>query len=211
MHDVVVEVYSQGKAHEVKFGELFQNQRVLICNIIRPEERVTHHYINHLAEQRAVYQSHNIEIVLLSSTPWGAACLDTFFPEFKIVLDRKQEFLNYLANNQHKTNTAHWLSRFWQYQVLINNNSIEHFTEQPTENRMADVKKHLNKEQFKYLLTADNGRGIYLLRQYFKEDESLVFERELLFWISNEWSLYNLLFFYHVWPNRSLQQYLKII
>lgn len=208
MNDILLESFSRGKAHTITCGELFHSRRILLSSIIRPIEYVTHHYVRYLDQLKEKYQSHGIDIVLITTQPWGAACLDTYFPNFEIILDRNFNFLSWLASKQNKQRDLQWLGRLWQYQALFNHGELEHFTEQPTENRMEDVKTNLRSDTFKYLLTADNGRGVYLLRQFFNEDEELVFDRECFFEFGNEWTLYNLLFFYHLWPNRSLNAYL---
>jgi hypothetical protein len=208
MNDILLESFSQGKAHTITCGELFHSRRVLFASITRPVEPVTHHYVKYLQGLRAFYQKHNIEVILITAQPFAVAALDTYFPETEILLDRKLELMSWLAEQKNKQRNLKWLGRFWHYQALFGPDGLEHFTEQPTENRIADVKRNLGSKEFKYLLTTDRGRGIYLLRQYLKEDEELVFDRECFFEFGNEWCVYNLLFFYHLWPNRSLNQYL---
>lgn len=201
-------LYKDGKAHTVTSSELFSSRRVLLCSVIRPVEFVTHHYIKHLADQKIKYQQHGIDLLLYTSQPWTAATIDSYFPDLEVILDRDRELLSWLSEEQNKTKPISWLSRFWLFQVLINNRNLEYFVEQPTENRMEDLRRRLNTVNFKELLELKNGQGFWYLKRYLTEDEELVFDRECFFEFGNEYMLYNLLFFSYVWPNKSLMHYL---
>lgn len=210
MIETSFKVFKNGKAHTVDSSELFSSRRVLLCSIVRPIEFVTHHYVKYLADQKEKYQTHNIDLVLFTTQPWAAATMDTYFPEFETVLDIDHKWLSWLAHARTKTKSTEWLGRFWLFQALINHGKVEHFTEQPTENRIEDLRNRLTSECVKELLKINNGQGFWYLKKYLNESEELVFDRECFFEFGNEHMLYNLMFFNYLWPNNSLDRYLEI-
>jgi peroxiredoxin len=178
-----------------------QDRRVLFCSVPRFVEPVTQEYIKHLSGQQDLLGRYNIRLVLVASAGGiiTLARANTHFPDLTVVYDTNLQFTKSLATLQNKTTSIDWLSKFWTYQVLVTDNKIEQFYEQPTEDHL----KHLLRSG------AKDPQFISRLKLFWQDiDEHQVFSRMMLSKEENRIHNGQRIFFYNLWPNRHLEQYL---
>jgi hypothetical protein len=111
--------------------------------------------------------------------------------------DSTLDFVSYLQQLCQKNQPTEFLAKFWNYQALFNNGVLEHFSESSTTNPIKeamltdlwDVKRH----------------G----QRYLHEKPELALWCDNLF-ISDRVpeKILKLMYYNHIWPNQSLDQYL---
>jgi peroxiredoxin len=150
MEDIVFSIYKNNKVQQITFQDLALNKRVLICSAVRITQYISDLYIRELLKQIPVYKQQGIDeiyVVINSSYGlYGLARLDKMFPELEILADSDNKFVKWLSDEVKKTSPdLDTLSKYWTYQVLLNNGTVEKFYEQPTK----DYIKHLIRAGFK--------------------------------------------------------------
>lgn len=149
MEDIVFSIYKSNKVQQLTFQDLALKKRVLICSAVRITQHISDLYIRELIKQIPVYKQHGIDEVYIINSSYGLhalARLDKMFPGIEVLADVDNKFVKWLGTKVEKTSPdLDVLSKYWSYQVLLNNGTVEKFYEQPTESYM----KHLIKAGFK--------------------------------------------------------------
>lgn len=195
MKDINLSVFQNGSVQNKTLQDFLGNQQVLICSITRSAEPLTYRYIEYLKELET---THNIKVILLLSSGGLITLprLELLFPG-TIVYDKDKQFVTQLAEQQHKTNTIDWLSKLWSYQALFNNGELVALYEQPTENHVRNLIKTKNPEILE------------MVKLHWKNlDENKHFSRLQLTKEENRVDFGRTIFYYNLWPNKKLEQYL---
>lgn len=195
-----------GKKVAVDFSEL-QGKRILLANINRTHELSIHHYCDYLLTLRDRF--HTVMLMIHNENRWQATTIATYYPQMDVVLDRNNNFLRWLAGrykDDHDTNT---LLKKWNFQVLIEDNSIKDFYDVPVSNRYQFVKDNIKREDIKSLYNDKGHYGIKHLNSIFGQSEHLVIDNPRLNAVQK--TLLCRLFFYPgIWPNTSIESLEKI-
>jgi len=212
MENITIEDYSDdNQPTEKKLTDILGQHRTLICSITQPHPRLTYLYLRYLQRCVKKYSEANISniyIVDSRANKWTVAIVKRFFPKLKVILDHKQDFINFLKVKYQKNHTTKFLQSNWVYQILFNKYAIETFYEQPTEDRLKHVKNNLMKLNYSKLTKYPDKKQtlLYQLPTLLKQDENLVFEMP-----GSVPNLYSKIIFYHeLWPNKKLEEYLQI-
>jgi hypothetical protein len=212
MENITIEEYGDdNQPKEKKLIDILTQERTLICSITKPHPRLTYLYLRYLQRCIKKYSAagvNNIYIVDSRANKWTVAIVKRFFPRLKIILDHKQELINFLKDRYQKKQTTEFLQSNWIYQILFNKNEIETFYEQPTEDRLKHAKNNLMKLNYSKLTKYPDKKKIllYQLPTLLKQDENLVYDSP-----NSVPNLYNKIVFYHeLWPNKKLEEYLQI-
>lgn len=213
MKNIILKTWKNDSIVKTPVEELFQNKRILICSIHLPHNKLTHAYLKELTTCQIKYKDYGIEkIYIIDSYEdlWSIPVLNSFFPEFEIILDNDKQFVSYLKEEFKKQQTIEFLSKNWSYQLLLNNCEIEKFYEQPTENRLNDLKKHL---MYQHYLNSKNKSDkippfttdmYYISSNFLKNNEELIFNSR-----NNAGINRKTIWYYNLWPNLKLENYLK--
>jgi peroxiredoxin len=135
-------IYKNNKIQQITYQDLFTNRRVLICSAVRPWQLITNQYIEYLIEEAVQYKTQNIDEVYIVNSSDGLFVLaqfDKIYPQIPALYDSNCDFVSYLKETQNKQQDLDKLSKYWSYQVLINNGQIEKFYEQPTEKYVKNI------------------------------------------------------------------------
>jgi hypothetical protein len=212
MENITIEEYGDDNhPTEKKLSDILNQNRTLICSITKPHPRLTYLYLRYLQRCVKKYSAagiNNIYIVDSRANKWTVAIVKRFFPKLKVILDHKQQLVNFLKDRYQKKQTTKFLQANWVYQILFNQNSIETFYEQPTEDRLKHAKNNLMKLNYSKLTKYPDKKQIllYQLPTLLKQDENLVFDMP-----GSVPNLYSKIIFYHeLWPNKKLEEYLQI-
>jgi hypothetical protein len=212
MENITIEEYGDyNQPTEKKLYDILNQNRTLICSITKPHPRLTYLYLRYLQRCVKKYSAagiNNIYIVDSRANKWTVAIVKRFFPKLKVILDHKQQLVNFLKDRYQKKQTTKFLQANWVYQILFNQNSIETFYEQPTEDRLKHAKNNLMKLNYSKLTKYPDKKHIllYQLPILLKQDENLVFDMP-----GSVPNLYSKIIFYHeLWPNKKLEEYLQI-
>lgn len=212
MEDITIEEYGDdNQPTEKKLPDILNQSRTLICSVTKPHPRLTYLYLRYLERCVKKYSAagvNNIYIVDSCANKWTVAIVKRFFPKLKVILDHKQQLINFLKDRYQKNHSTKFLQSNWVYQVLFNKNTIETFYEQPTEDRLKHAKNNLMKLNYSKLTKYPDKKHIllYQLPTLLKQDENLVFEMP-----GSVPNLYSKIIFYHeLWPNKKLEEYLQI-
>lgn len=212
MENITIEEYGDdNQPTEKKLSDILNQNRTLICSITKPHPRLTYLYFRHLERCVKKYYAagvNNIYIVDSRANKWTVAIVKRFFPKLKVILDHKQQLINFLKDRYQKKQNIKFLQANWVYQVLFNKDTIETFHEQPTEDRLKHAKNNLMKLNYSKLTKHPDKKRIllYQLPMLLKQDENLVFDMP-----GSVPNLYSKIIFYHeLWPNTKLEEYLQI-
>jgi len=212
MENITIEEYGDdNQPTEKKLTDILNQNRTLICSITQPHPRLTYLYLRYLQRCVKKYSAtgvNNIYIVDSRANKWTVAIVKRFFPKLKVILDHKQQLINFLKDRYQKKQNTKFLQANWVYQILFNQSSIETFYEQPTEDRLKHVKNNLMKLNYSKLTKYPDKKQtlLYQLPTLLKQDENLVFEMP-----GSVPNLYSKIIFYHeLWPNKKLEEYLQI-
>jgi hypothetical protein len=149
MEDISFSIYQNNKLQTITLQDLALNKRVLICSAVRISQHVTNLYIDEIIKQIPFYRANGIDevhIVISNSGKFGLVRLEKLFPNIVTLLDNDLDFVTWIQQQVNKiTPDIDALSKYWSYQVLLNNGQVEQFYEQPTEN----YTRHLIKAGFK--------------------------------------------------------------
>jgi peroxiredoxin len=151
--DISFSIYQNNDLQKITLQDLAKNKRVLICSAVRITQFVTHLYLKELVKQLPFYKANGIDevyIVTSNGGPFALVRYEKMFPEIATLLDEDIEFVSWIKEQVNKTTPdIDTLSKYWSYQVLLNNGQVEQFYEQPTENYV----KHVIKAGYKPNLT----------------------------------------------------------
>lgn len=196
-------------------NKLISNTRVLFCSISSPHSKLTHAYLKELVRCQQRYKEYGIDKICLidsSSDFWSLPIVQSFFPQLTIFLDYDRTLIDYLKKIFLKSQSVEFLVNNWKYQLLLNNKKIEKFYEQPTENRAEELKKYLMKQQF--IKLKENKEELlpgFSLPKFLKQSEELIFNSIDAIGSQSVTSKLpkKTIFYYNIWPNLELEQYLK--
>ena len=204
-------IYKKETLSNITYQDLLQNRRVLVCSVVRPMTNLAQLYINHLIEQTPYYKSLGIDEVYIVNSSDGRFVLARFelnHPQITALYDNDKYFVNYLKTIIGKTQDLDALSKYWSYQVLLNNGKIEQFYEQPTEKYIKNIidsgyKLHLGNHK----LYAKLPEEVMLHRPHLRAEEQnfemVNIEEKLL--------VTGAVLYYNLWPNYPLHNYLKSV
>jgi peroxiredoxin len=209
--NIVFSAYRNNKLHNVTAQSLFSNRRVLICSVVRPRENLDHLYINHLIETIPYYKKHGIDDVYIVNSSSGRIVLARWeknHPGIVGLYDNNADFVKELMVKIGKRQDLDTLSKYWSYQVLLNNGVVEKFYEQPTDNYIKNIiesgyKLHLGNHKFFALAGNDISLHRPSLRQEEQNFEMVNIEEKLL--------VTGAVLYYNLWPNYPLHNYLKSV
>ena len=197
MDNVIVSVIKNDAITQVNFKDLLQHKRVLVCSICRWTHALQVSYLKYLNNLKLTNQNLD-DIIIVDSFygKFGLLRLRDLCGTMTPVLD-PGSLVEFFAKHMNKTQDIQFLSKFWSYQVLIENGNIKKFYQQPT----ADYKKEIL-DHF--------GHNANLLDPWLNKDESLVFERlDLASGLEQTFDIGRQLFYYKLWPNLELEDYIK--
>ena len=176
MEDISFSIFRDNKVQQKSFRDLALNKRVLICSVVRMTTHVSDLYVKELIKQIPIYKQQGIDEVYLINSCHGLFVLarsDKLFPQTLMLADTNNKFVEWLSNKVDKTTpTLDTLSKYWSYQVLLNNGEVEKFYEQPTENYVRHVIKagfKLNLKHQKFFIT--EGDQVALHRPLLSKEE----------------------------------------
>jgi hypothetical protein len=188
--------------------ELLKNKRVLLCSIHLPHNKLTHSYLKELTKCQKEYKKYGIDnICIIDSCQdhWSIPVIESFFPNLIVFLDYNKEFINFLKTTFYKSQSIEFLSKNWSYQLLLNNLMIEKFYEQPTENRLENLKKYYMKEHYFKYKNNDIIKKYFILPWFLRSNnEELVFNSRNNLGLNRQ-----KIFYYNIWPNTELEKYLQ--
>jgi len=206
MEDININLFEGNDIVALRLDDVLKDKRVLICSIQFPHTKITHLYLRYLSECYELYKKYQIDQIFIIDSHndfWSLAVVNAFFPKLKMILDYDKKFISFLKNKFNKKESIFFLSKNWSYQLLLNNLNIEQFYEQPTEDRIKNIKKWLMKNSKNFISKKLN---IELIKNCLSQPEYLTFNTR-----SGRSNFHNKIFFYHdIWPNKKLEEYLQI-
>jgi len=168
MKDFSFSILKNNEVQQITFQDLALNKRVLVCSVVRMHTHVSDLYVKELIKQVPMYKQQGIDEVYLINSSHGLYILakfDKLFPEITMLADTDNQFVTWISSAVNKTTqTLDNLSRYWSYQVLLNNGNIEQFYEQPTENYIRHLIKagyKPNLEHQKFFITEGDQFGLH--------------------------------------------------
>ena len=182
MFNKKIKIFHQKKFLTTSLSALFRNQKILLCSLIRPQEKICGEYIKYLYSLEETLKPNNIKIVLLTSQSYQIAMLDVYnntknFKELTCILDKELQIYNFLAKKFNKKQETSWLRKFWLFQILIENGKLLFFEEQPTENRLDEVKKNITREKIKEIAAHKKPSILISLKKYLSFTEETLYEQ----------------------------------
>ena len=202
METVSFTIYQNNELKKITAQDLFRNKRILICSIVRPWMNIPDQYADYLEAQKAHFQSLGIDEIYFVNSSDGlflVAKYDLIHPELVMLHDNDNGLVSYLREQQGKTDyTVEELSKYWSYQVLIEDGKIEKFYDQPLDKYV----KHLVKAGLK--LSLDTHKFVVT------EGDRVTLFRPTLLPVEQERvkSPNGLIYYFNLWPNTKLEQYL---
>lgn len=168
MEEIDFLTYQNNQVQTITFQDLALNKRVLICSIVRPTTVVADEYVNYMVKHIPFYKSKGIdEVYLITSAEglFGVLRVGVQSTEVVRITDVNCNFVKWLSNKVGKTSLGiDALSKYWSYQVLLNNGKVEHFQEQPTENYIRHLIKEGHKPNLhyqKFFITEGDKVGLF--------------------------------------------------
>ena len=187
---------------EINFESYLKNKRVLLCSICRLAQNLTEKYIKFLSSRQTIFKERGIdEICLINSCDgkFGLYRIYRIASNLVSFHDVDLEVISWLSSQLNKKQNINDLAKFWSYQVLLNDGLIEKFFEQPTENQRNDLLK-----QFKNLHSAD-------VKNLLNQSDEMIFNRlELRNKKEQTYEYGGKIFYYNLWPNIALENYLGL-
>ena len=160
-------IYQNNDLQNLTFQDLALNKRVLICSVVRVTDHVAHLYIKYIIEQIPYYKANGIDevyLVVSNGGPFALVRFEKLFPEITTLLDADLKFVSWVKEQVNKTSQdIDTLSKYWSYQVLINNGQVEQFYEQPTEHYVRHLIKAGHKPNLsfqKFFITEGDKVGL---------------------------------------------------
>jgi peroxiredoxin len=202
MNQIKVSVYTGGSIKQINLEDLLLNQRVLFFSIVWLRDKVTVKYIEFMLEQENILKELGVDAVYAINSSfgiWPFIQYEKQFPNLKIICDTDQKFVEFIKQQLNKNQDVEQLSKFWNYQILLNNSKIEKFYEQPTENHFKNlIMNHgLDREIIPFI------------KKYKDSDESMIFLAPWLNSFGLSFEMKRKLLFYNLWPNKKLLDYLN--
>jgi peroxiredoxin len=200
MKNLHFSIYTNNKLQTVTGQDLFSNKRVLVCSVTRPYEFLTEKYIQKLTDEMPWYKQNGIDEVYLINSADGKLVLSIMqssWPQLPGLYDHDFNFVKELKTYTNNEESVEFLSRFWNYQVLINNGSVEQFYAQPT------------RDYIKNLCRDGHIRLVMQLKQWvYGYDENLVIWKPTLRRHEHDWDTFGKFYYYKLCPNKDLKNYL---
>jgi peroxiredoxin len=185
--------YSENCFNFLTWSELTHNRRVLLVSITRRKSPFVANYVQHLNIWAQVYRQWGVDQVYLVSDDqrYNVLAVDTLSKQLPVIGDVSHEFVAELSAHcglQH--HAPEQLTRYWNYQVLINNGDIERVYHQP----MDDLVKNL----------IHDTKDISLAKQIRPMEQ---FHLTPFFLKNSQWHTQKVLY-YRLHPNTDLKNYL---
>jgi peroxiredoxin len=190
-----VKIRINDKIETVETEDLFRNRRVLLFSIAVPVHRISFYYVQHVLDNLSFYKEMGIDEVYAVCTNYGLMPILQYerrFPQLTILCDTDSELINDLQSRLDKDSINNW-----SYQILLNNNELEHFEDQPTSNYFRELMKSNRVEH----------RVVNALKKYMAQDEQLILNSPVIVKLDND--VLQKLYYFNLWPNKSLQDHLR--
>jgi len=208
--NIVFSKYTDNKLIDITAQDLFSNRRILICSVVRPRENLDQKYADYIQSLIPFYKQHGVDDVYLinsSAGKFGLVRLEKNHPQITSLYDNNADFVRVLATQLNKKPTVDILSKYWSYQILVNNGKVEQFYEQPTENYIkhiidAGYKIDLGNHKF-FALEGDRALHRPSLRVEEQQFEHINIEQKHL--------ITGAIMYFNLWPNNLLYNYLKSV
>jgi hypothetical protein len=221
MEDISFQLYKNENLIESNAKTLFKDKRILVCSISEIVGRgLANPYLEYLTNSKKKYNSLGIDnIYVINSTNhiWFLPKVQTFFPELIPLLDYKKEFLNYLQRD--KNLSANIDLNKTPYQVLIHNNVIEkiYITREINykcfelyKKILSYTKNNITKISTINLKKYKNLRQEILINQLNKYILSLKNKNQKYYDFHDfHYAFSRAFYYYDIWPNVLLQEYLE--
>jgi peroxiredoxin len=155
--------YSEDCFFTKNWQEIFENRRVLVCSLTRFSQTFIKAYIRHIEIYAELYKLLGIDQVyfITKNSPWVLLNAGTRTRTLETLGDVDNNFIRQLAEQQNITSRdVNFLSRYWNFQVLINNGQVERIDQQPIdsyfkqfiqETKRIDILQHLGPKNEHYL------------------------------------------------------------
>jgi len=196
MEDINFSIYKDSSIQTISCQDLLKNKQVLICSVTRQHEMLTLYYIKHLVEQQEKFKI-DICVLFPSGSNFSLARIDRLYPSILALVDNNNRFAEYLSSYCNKpTGFSH---KFWNYQVLFNNVTIEQFYEQPTENQTKELLK-AKRDDTEFMRKFRNF--------YISKSEQEIFDKIKLLNPEQYYDCGGQIFYYNLWPKVQLEKYL---
>lgn len=181
-------IYRNDSFVTINWEDLFLNKRVLICSMNRHTSTFLPEYIKQISMYRELYKLLGIDEIYLicENVRYTINWIQSFSKGLVVIGDVDNQFTNYLNTQTNRSKKdLQSLSRYWIYQVLINDTHIEKLFQQPVEN----IKYHLFKDRkFKIEETEETLNTPIVFRNRLKMSKNV--------------------FYYNLHPNIELKKYL---
>jgi len=220
MKDISFKTYQNDILAESSAEALFNNKKVLVCSIIQTMGKgLANLYLQHLADNKKKYNSLGIdEIYVVNSSEqiWLLPKVSAFFPELIPLFDYEKKFIRYIE----KEYSAHDIDfNYVPYQLLINNGIVEKMYTTTSKNfvcynlykkLLSYAKNNLSKistvnlKKYKSLRQQILVEGINHYVSSLKDKDQKYYDYRDL-----EYAFDRAFFYYDIWPNTSLQEYLE--
>jgi len=220
MKDISFKTYQNDILTESTAKTLFNNKKVLVCSIIQTMGKgVANLYLQHLADIRKKYNSLGIdEIYVVNSSDqiWLLPKVLAFFPELIPLFDHEKKFIRYIEKEYSAYNIDF---NYVPYQLLITNGIVEKMYTTTSKNfvcydlyrkLLSYVKNNLSKvatvnlKKYKSLRQQILVEGINHYVSSLKDKDQKYYDYRDI-----EYAFDRAFFYYDVWPNTSLQEYLE--
>jgi peroxiredoxin len=213
MEDISFSIYHNNKIQTITLQDLALNKRVLICSAVRITQHWCDHYIKHVISQIPYYKQHGIDevyIVNSDSGLYGLARFDTHFPQLPVLSDTNGDFVTWVSELVNKTTPdLDTLSKYWSYQILLNNGQLEQFYEQPTENYIINLIKagfKPSKKMQEFFIKEGEQVALFRANPSAKEQKFVTPDPRSEY-PYHECNSFELMYF-NLYPNKKLNQYL---
>ena len=228
MKDISFKTYQNDILTESSAKTLFNNKKVLVCSIIQTMGKgVANLYLQHLVDIRKKYNSLGIdEIYVVNSSDqiWLLPKVSAFFPELIPLFDHEKKFIRYIEKKFiryiEKEYSAYDINfNSVPYQLLITNGIVEKMYTTTSKNfvcynlykkLLSYAKNNLSKistvnlKKYKSLRQQILVEGINHYVSSLKDKDQKYYDYRDI-----EYAFDRAFFYYDVWPNTSLQEYLE--
>ena len=143
-------------------------------------------------------------VVIANDDKFQAVAFKTYHPEMDVVLDKGNKFVGWLANWYRQGHSVETLLKRWNWQLVVDDNSIKDFYDVPIEDRFSYVKENVKREDIKLLYKDWGHFGIKKLHNLFNQPEDLITTSKRLEPVRKT-VLCRLFLYPGIWPNKKTE------
>jgi peroxiredoxin len=220
MKDISFKTYQNNILAESNAKTLFNNKKVLVCSIMPISGKgVADLYLKHLADNKKKYNSLGIdEIYVVNSSDhiWLLPKVSAFFPELIPLFDYEKKFIRYIEKKYSAYNINF---NCVPYQLLITNGIVEKMYTSTSKNFVC---YNLYKKLLSYARNNLSKISTVNLKKYKSLRQQILIEginryvsslrdkdQKYYDYKDIEYAFDRAFFYYDIWPNTSLQEYLE--